>query len=69
MTMADERYIALTRTAEFLKELQNPRGRYKRDDIKEIRRMASSCLRHYPWEMSLEDLAKIAPHILENING
>ncbi len=55
MTMPDERYQALKRTAEFLKELQVRGGKYKRDDIKEIRRMASSCLRHYPWDMYLED--------------
>ena len=66
MTMPDERYNALKRTATFLQELQNPRGIYKRDNRTEIRKTASSCLRHYPWDMYLEDLAEIAPHILEN---
>lgn len=69
MTMPDERYQALKRTAKFLSELTNPKGRYKRDNIQEMRKDAHSCLRHYPWDMYLEDLAEIAPHILENKDG
>jgi len=62
MTMPVERYNALMRTQKFLIELQNPRGDWKK--ISEIRKEATRCLKHYSWEMDLEDLANQSPDIL-----
>ena len=64
MTLPDERYISLIRTRDFLVELQNPSGDWKK--IADIRKEASRCLRHYPLEMHLEDLSDQSPNILEN---
>ena len=64
MTLPDERYNSLLRTRDFLVELQNPRGDWKK--ITDIRKEASRCLRHYPWDMHLADLADESPNILEN---
>jgi hypothetical protein len=63
MTMATERYKSLIRTKKFLRELQNPEGNWK--NLEAVRKEAASCLRHYPWEMHLEDLAADNPDILE----
>jgi len=64
VTLPDERYKALIRTRDFLVELQNSRGSFK--NITEIRKEATRCLKHYPWDMYIEDLAEQSPNILEN---
>jgi hypothetical protein len=55
MTLPDERLQALRSTRDFLRELINPKAtpRVPLD----IRRWASRCLKHYPMEIELEDLA------------
>jgi len=62
MTMPTERYKSLMRTQKFLSELQNPKGGWKK--ISEIRKEAAICMKHYPWEMHLEDMANQSPDTL-----
>ena len=62
MTIPTERYNSLKRTKKFLESiiLKNewvPQG---------MRDEAYGCLRHFPWDIHLEDLAEACPHILEN---
>jgi hypothetical protein len=60
MTIPTERYNSLKRTEKFLTSmLKNewiPKG---------MRDEAYACLRHFPWDIHLEDLAEASPNILE----
>lgn len=60
MTLPSERYAALIRTELFLEELA-----LHGTKTPNIRDTARSCLYHYPWKMYLDELAKLAPDILE----
>lgn len=61
MTLPDERFRAVTRTEEFLKDLcdssKTPRV------PKYIRQQALWCLRHYPSSLDLSVAAKAAPGV------
>ena len=62
MTMPNERYSAIIRTRDFLQELRKAPSKYSAEEIKkEIHR----CLKHYPSELYLDQLADLAPNILE----
>lgn len=60
MTLPCERVNAIKNTREFLRALINPKvtprvpGR--------IRRWASSCLRHYPWDFYIDDMLNAHHH-------
>ena len=63
MTLPDERFRAVFRTAEFLAELTDPSVTPKIP--KKIRDDARWCLRHYPTYYDLKDLEQAAPHIVQ----
>ena len=63
MTLPDERFRAIVSTRKFLRALLDPKETPKVP--KDIRRWASNCLRHYPWDLYLEQIAKKCPTILE----
>ena len=52
MTTKDERYNAIIRTREFLRDLLDPKKTPKVP--KDIRRQAYSALRHYPHEYEMQ---------------
>lgn len=60
MTMPDERYRAIAKTEEFLKEIL--RSSTATDEIKDGARW---CLHHYPTTHTLDRLSKVAPDILQ----
>ena len=62
MTLPDERYRAISRTADFLMELLDPKKTPRVP--KSIRRRASSLLKHYPHEFHLERLAEKSPDVI-----
>lgn len=66
MTLPNERYNAIKRTENFLKDLMDPKKtpRVPRD----IRKQAYYCLRHYPGNYDLDVLATKCPGILETSN-
>lgn len=60
MTMPHERYRAIAKTEEFLKEiLVDPTISH------EIKDGAKWCLRHYPSKFDLDTLAHASPHVLQ----
>ena len=61
MTTANERYNSVLRTHEFLKELM-----WDKDLTEEIRTKAYRCIKHYPWDCHMEDVAEKCPEIFEN---
>jgi len=63
MTLPDERFRAVFRTAEFLAELTDPRSTPKIP--KKIRDQARSCLRHFPNYYDLKSLEQLAPHVVQ----
>lgn len=63
MTLPDERYYSLIKTRDFLRDLLDPKKTPRVP--KEIRRRAGSCLRHYPWDMHIEEIAKRVPKHFE----
>ena len=67
MTLPDERYRAINRAREFLRDLMDP-SKTKRIP-KAIRREAYYVLKHYPWEMYVDDLAEASPEILQKPKG
>ena len=59
MTLPDERYSAVFRTAQFMLELQH------REDVPEdVRAAARGLLRHYPTHYDLERLARACPEVM-----
>lgn len=66
MTLPYERYNAIKRTEEFLKDLMDPKATPRVP--KEIRKKAYYCLRHYPSEYNLNLLATKCPEIIETPN-
>ena len=58
MTLPDERYRAVVQTQKFLVEiLSTPRV------PKAIKDRARSCLRHYPSDWDMQQVAESAPHV------
>ena len=66
MTLPYERYHAIKRTEEFLKDLMDPKKTPRVP--KNIRRQAYYCLRHYPGGYNLDLLATKCPEIIESPN-
>jgi len=66
MTLPCERYNAIKRTEQFLKDLIDPK---KTPRIPQsIRDQAYYCLRHYPGEYHLDLLATKCPEVLSTDN-
>lgn len=61
MTLPYERKNAVMRTAEFLKDLMDPKKTPRVP--KEIRKKAYSCLRHYPLKYEMERASELAPEV------
>ena len=57
MTMPDERYRSLKRTGEFLVKLSRMNGQVPTEVWEE----AVYCLRHYPGEFKLKEIAENCP--------
>ena len=66
MTLPYERYNAIKRTEEFLKDLMDPKKTPRVP--KNIRRQAYYCLRHYPGGYNLDLLATKCPDIIQTPN-
>lgn len=63
MTLPKERTNSLHNTREFLRKLLSPyNGGFKRIP-KEVRREAYYCLKHFPWDMHIEEVAKKCPDV------
>lgn len=61
MTIPIERSYSIENTREFLTSLIDPK---KTPRIpKHVRLAAYWCLRHYPWDMDMEDARKKAPDV------
>ena len=59
MTLPDERYSAVFRTAQFMLDLQ------RREDIPEdVRQAARGLLRHYPTYYDLQRIAEAVPEVM-----
>ena len=63
MTLPDERYRAIIRARDFLRDLLDPKKTPKVP--KKIRREAYYALKHFPWDMEIDYLAEKSPEILE----
>jgi hypothetical protein len=63
MTLPDERFRSIFRTAEFLAELTDPKATPRIP--KKIRDDARWCLRHYPTYYDLKEVEHAAPHIVQ----
>ena len=60
MTLPDERYRAVVQTQRFLLEiLTTPRV------PKAIKESARRCLRHYPSEYDMQQVAEASPHVFQ----
>ena len=57
--MPNERLASLKRTRMFLEDILH--DRISDGDIKLI---AYKCIKHYPWDLHLDDLAETSPDIL-----
>ena len=66
MTLPNERYAAVTRTEQFLRDLMDPKKtpRVPRD----IRQQAYYCLRHYPSKWNMDVVATRTPSVFETDN-
>ena len=63
MTLPDERFRSIQRTAEFLESLLDPKKTPRVS--KKIREDARRCLRHYPSYHNLKELERAAPHVVQ----
>lgn len=63
MTLPHERYNAVKRTEEFLKDLMDPKKTPRVP--KNIRRQAYYCLRHYPSKYYMDLAATVSPNVFE----
>ncbi len=66
MTLPYERKNAVKRTEKFLTDLLDPKVTPRVP--KEIRKQASSCLRHYPREYDMEEAQRLAPSVFGELN-
>jgi hypothetical protein len=64
MTMPDERYRAVLRTEEFLKELCDPKKTPRVP--KTIRQQAYYCLRHYPSKHHMDVVGSVVTGVFES---
>lgn len=62
MTLPDERYRAIKYSRDFLRDLLDPKKTPKVP--RAVRQRALACLRHFPHEYEMEDVAKKVPTIL-----
>lgn len=62
MTMPCERFRSIEKTRAFLTAI----NRGELTDLDEIREQAYRCLRHFPWETHMNDVAKKAPDTFTN---
>lgn len=63
MTLPDERYRAVKSARDFLRDLLDPKKTPRVP--REVRRRAASVLKHYPWDVHMEDVAKVCPRVFE----
>jgi len=63
MTLPDERFRSIFRTAEFLAELTDPKATPRIP--KKIRDDARRYLRHYPNYYDLKEIEQAAPHVVQ----
>jgi hypothetical protein len=63
MTLPYERYHAVTRTEQFLKELCDPKKTPRVP--KDIRQQAYHCLHHYPSKQNMDVAATLSPIVFE----
>ena len=66
MTLPYERYNAVTRTEQFLKDLCDPKKTPRVP--KEVRDQAYYCLRHYPSKYNMDLIATKCPEVIETQN-
>jgi hypothetical protein len=66
MTLPDERYRAVRRAEQFLKDLCDPSKSPRVP--KQIRREASSILKHYPSSWDMDVAAHCTPSVFESYN-
>ena len=66
MTLPYERYNAVTRTEQFLKDLCDPKKTPRVP--KEVREQAYYCLRHYPSKYNMDLIATKCPEVIETQN-
>jgi hypothetical protein len=67
MTLPDERLSSLKRTRKFLISLLNPSETPRVP--KNIRGQASACLKHFPYEYQLDELADLDPETYQLRKG
>lgn len=60
MTMPDERYRAVLKTSRFLFDIVA--GFYGNNLPKDLQERARDCLRHYPGEFYMEEVAETSEH-------
>ncbi len=61
MTVPSERFNAILNTREFLRSLLDPKKTPRVPSS--IRKDAYWCLRHYPWDLYMEEARKKAPDV------
>jgi hypothetical protein len=64
MTLPDERYRAVKKARDFMRDLLDPKKTPKIPSA--IRQRAASCLRHFPWEYDMEKVAEECPDVFDN---
>jgi hypothetical protein len=64
MTMPNERYNAVIRAEQFLKDLCDPKKTPRVP--KEFRKQAYYCLRHYPSKHHMDVAGSVIPHVFES---
>lgn len=65
MTLPDERTRSVQRTREFLYSLLDPKKTPKVP--KSVRKDAYWCLRHYPWDIHIDQAAKKVPDVFSKV--
>jgi len=65
MTLPQERSRAIEQTRNFLRDLLDPKKTPKIP--KAIRTQAYWCLRHFPWDLDINRVAKVCPDIFGEI--
>jgi hypothetical protein len=63
MTLPDERYRAINRARDFLRDLLDPKKTPKVP--KKVRQRAYYALKHFPWEMHVDYIAEKLPEVIE----
>ena len=66
MTLPDERYRAVIRAEQFLKDLCDPTKTPRVP--KAVRARASGCLRHYPGSWDMDRAAHAVPDVFQSPN-